>query len=232
MSDLTARVHSVDALKLFRVALIKFGEEASNALTGAEAQMNRMVVWLERDQATHWQVQHKKRTEALSRAQEALRMKKLFPDASGRIPTPVEEEKVVRRCKAALEEAEQKLAYIKRYSRQIQKEIMNYRAGVQRFATWVHAEIPMAVGRIDRMIDALEQYLSLSAGGPSLREISVAAFAGGMARPTDEQEPVSLGADSQEPAEAGEASGEAPPAQVVEEADEPQVPAAEGTGHN
>jgi hypothetical protein len=156
--------------------------------------MNRMVVWLERDQTAYWQVQHKKRTEALGRANEALRMKKLFPDASGRVPTPIEEEKAVRRCKAALEEAEQKLEYIKKYSRQIQKEIMNYKGGIQRFATWVHAEIPVAVGRIDRMVDSLEKYVALGGGvgAASLREASVKAFTApaGMARPADAAPPI------------------------------------------
>src|SRR5690349_21961147 len=112
-----AHVDSVDALKSFRVALIKFAEEANAALASAEAEMQRTIGWLERDQLSFWQMQIRKRQEILSRAQEALRMKKLFPDASGRVPTPIEEEKAVRRAKAALEEAEQKLANTKKYGR-------------------------------------------------------------------------------------------------------------------
>src|SRR5215213_10159853 len=140
-----ARVDSIDALKTFRVALIKFAEEANAALATAESEMQRMIGWLERDQLSFWQMQIRKRQELLGRAQEALRMKKLFPDASGRTPTPIEEEKMVRRCKAAVEEAEQKLANVKKYSRVLQREIMNYKGGVQRFSGRVGVDVPVAI---------------------------------------------------------------------------------------
>ena len=188
----TARVDSIDTLKVFRVALIKFGEEAAAALGSAEAEMQRMVGWLERDQVSFWQMQLRKRQEGLSRAQEALRMKKLFPDASGRFPTPVEEEKAVRKWKAMVEEAEQKLAACKKYARILQKAIMDYKGGVQRLTTWVEAEVPNAVTRIDRMVGTLEAYVSLSAASAysPVRGASLAAFgpstpAGNMARAPD-----------------------------------------------
>ena len=44
----TARVDSIDALKSFRVSLIKFAEEANAALAGAESEMQRTIGWLER----------------------------------------------------------------------------------------------------------------------------------------------------------------------------------------
>jgi hypothetical protein len=191
----TARVDSIETLKVFRVALIKFGEEANAALASAEAEMQRMLGWLERDQVSFWQMQIRKRQELLERAQEALRMKKLFPDAAGRTPTPIEEEKAVRRCKAALEEANEKLANCKKYSRVLQREIMNYKGGVQRFSTWVGAEIPSAVARLDRMVTTLEAYVSLRAALSPLevRDASLSAFGaaspgGSMARPAQEAE--------------------------------------------
>lgn len=186
----TARVDSIDTLKVFRVSLVKFGEEANAALAGAESEMQRMIGWLERDQVSLWQMQIRKRQEGLSRAVEALRMKKLFPDSSGRFPTPVEEEKAVRKWKAAVEEAEQKLAACKKYVRVLQKAFMDYKGGVQRFSTWVGVEIPNAVTRLDRMVDKLEAYVALGAASHSspVREASIGAFGaadaptGGMAR--------------------------------------------------
>jgi hypothetical protein len=193
----TARVDSIETLKVFRVALIKFGEEANAALASAEAEMQRMLGWLERDQVSFWQMQIRKRQVLLERAQEALRMKKLFPDAAGRTPTPIDEEKAVRRCKAALEEAHEKLANCKKYSRVLQREIMNYKGGVQRFSTWVGAEIPSAVARLDRMVTTLEAYVSLRAAmsPEQVRDASLSAFGppspgGSMARPAQEPEPV------------------------------------------
>ena len=221
----TARVDSIDSLKVFRVALIKFGEEANAALGSAEAEMQRMVGWLERDQVSFWQMQLRKRQEGLSRAQEALRMKKLFPDASGRFPTPVEEEKAVRKWKATVEEAEQKLVACKRYARILQKAIMDYKGGVQRLTTWVEAEVPNAVTRIDRMVGTLEAYVSLSAssGYSPVRDASQAAFgpaggpAGNMARAEPEAAPEQV-PDHEAEAVAAE---QAPPALDAEQSGQP-----------
>ena len=105
-------------------------------------------------------------------------MKKLFPDSSGRFPTPVDEEKAVRKWKAAVEEAEQKLAACKHYARILQKAIMDYKGGVQRFSTWVEAEVPNAVARLDRMVGTLEAYVALTApsGAVAVRDASLQAF--------------------------------------------------------
>jgi hypothetical protein len=197
----TARVDSIDALRQFRVSLIKFVEEANAALGGAESEMQRMMGWLDREQLSYWQLQIRKRTEALGRAQEALRMKKLFPDASGRTPTPIEEEKMVRRCKAALEEAEQKLLNVKKYSRVLQREIMNYKGGVQRFATWVGSEIPVAISRLDKMAGMLDRYVALNmgVGAAPVRDASAGAFGAGAS---------DLPAVSRPPAEGAPAEGE------------------------
>ena len=188
-----AHVDSIDALKSFRVALIKFAEEANVALATAESELQRTIGWLERDQLSFWQMQIRKRQELLGRAQEALRMKKLFPDASGRFPTPIEEEKAVRRAKAILEEAEQKLANTKRWGRTLQREAMNYKGGVARLSTWVGSEVPVAISRLDRMVSNLEAYVALRApGGYSpVRDASAEAFrgapvGGGMTRAADE----------------------------------------------
>jgi len=213
----TARVDSIDALKTFRVALIKFAEEANAALAGAESEMQRMIGWLERDQLSYWQAQKRKRQEALGRAQEALRMKKLFPDASGRVPTPVEEEKAVRRCRAAVEEAEQKLASVKKYSRVLQREVMNYKGGVQRLSSWVASDVPVAISRLDRMAAMLEQYVALEVpGGYSpVREASAAAFEAppveSVARPPGEAvEERGAEPESESPTPAAQAEGERP----------------------
>ena len=207
----TARVDSIDSLRSFRVALIKFGEEANTALASAEAEMQRVMGWLERDQLSFWQFQLRKRQEGLSRAQEALRQKKLFPDAAGRFPTPIEEEKAVRKWKAAVEEAETKLAACKKYARLLQREIMNYKGGVNRFATAVQSQLPAAVARLDRMVGKLEAYVSLSAGASSsspVRDASLSAFgrteppAGNMARAPAEPPEEAPPADEQPKAEA------------------------------
>jgi hypothetical protein len=160
-----ARVESVDALKAFRVALLKFAESANVALSGAESDIQRTLTWLETEQMTFWQGQIRKRHELCERAKEALRMKKLYKDSSGRSPSAVEEEKAVRLAQQRLAEAEQKLGNVKRYRLRLPKEIDLYKGSVQRLATDVQVDLPTAVSQLDQMCQSLEAYIALGAAG-------------------------------------------------------------------
>ena len=101
----SAKVEDINALKAFRVALVKFAEAANVALADADSDGRRMQGWIERDQSSLWQTQIRKRTELLSRAEEALRMKQNFKQADGSYPNPFEEQKAVMLAKRRLVEA-------------------------------------------------------------------------------------------------------------------------------
>src|SRR3954454_20331914 len=102
-----ARVDSIDAIRYFRTALVKFQESANSAMTDAESEMHKAHTWLENEQRQHWQREIRKCQDLLSRAKEALRMKKLFKDSTGSRPTAVDEEKAVKAAERKLAEAQQ-----------------------------------------------------------------------------------------------------------------------------
>jgi hypothetical protein len=130
MSD-TARIHSIDAVMAFKTSMVKFTEIANVALSSAEGELRRMMVWLESEQLMHWQTQIRKRQEALTRAKDAVRQKMLYPDSTGRTPTPVEEWKQQKICQQRLEEAEQKLVNTRRAIRLLEKEMQVYKGSVR-----------------------------------------------------------------------------------------------------
>jgi hypothetical protein len=205
-----ARVDSIDSLKLFRVALWKFAETANVALGDAEGEIQRTVMWLQGEQQQFWQTQIRKRHEIVTRCQDAVRQKKLFKDSTGRQQSAVDEEKALSIAKKRLEEAEQKLVNTKRHSAKLQRELHLYKGGVQRFQTAVSADIPTAVASLDRMVQSLESYVSLTAasssgdaGAPSAPSASGAPAQDGasMARPqepekTPEEEKTAVDAPS------------------------------------
>jgi hypothetical protein len=159
-----ANVDSIDALKHFRIALFKFQETANAALADVEGDLHKTQSWLDNEQQSYWQSQIRKRHEILERAKEALRMKKLFKDSSGRTPSAVDEEKAVRVAQVRIEEAQAKFAACKKYSRVLQHEVQNYHGNVQRFATLLQADIPAAAAALDSMTAMLEQYVTLAPG--------------------------------------------------------------------
>ena len=118
-----AKVENVEQLKVLRRTLFKFAEAAGVALVDAESEMNRLTMWVQLEQQTYWQGQIKKRTDLVSRCEEAVRMKKLFVDAAGRRSSAIDEQKALDKAKKALEEAHTKFINCKKWSRKLDKEV-------------------------------------------------------------------------------------------------------------
>lgn len=161
----TAKVGDLNALRQLRAAIIKFAELADVAMGDADSDVQRTVNWVEHDQATYWVNQHRKRQEALVKAKEALRHKQIFKDPSGGRQGTAEEEKAVQIAIRRMAEAEQKMAAVKKWGRQLEKEFQIYKGSVQRLGTAVMSDVPNAIARLDRMLIALEGYVNL--GTPS-----------------------------------------------------------------
>ena len=179
-----AKVASIDALRSFRAALIKFAETTGSALTDADADVRSTLIWLERDQRTYWTGQIRKRHDALERAKEALRHKQLYKGPAGGRQSDVDEVKMVAKCKAALEEAERKLENVKKSIARLNKQMMEFTGQTTRLSTTVQAEVPAAVGELDRMVTLLDQYVSMSTPA-TVRSTSDEAGAGAMGRPAE-----------------------------------------------
>src|SRR5579862_8768168 len=114
-----AKVTSIDAVKEFRIALIKFQESATMALGDCDSDVNRTTSWLEGSQLNYWTSQIRKRQEILAEAEDKLRFKKLYKDATGRRPSAVEEQKAVDLAKKRLAEAHEKFSQTKSWIRRM-----------------------------------------------------------------------------------------------------------------
>src|ERR1700722_11747892 len=117
-----ARLDSVSTLQDLKIALWKFQEAANVGLADAESELGRLLMWVQNEQSSHWKSQIRIRQELVTRAKEAVRMKKVFKDASGRQQSAVDEEKALQIALRRLAEAEHKLVMVKRWAIQLQKE--------------------------------------------------------------------------------------------------------------
>jgi hypothetical protein len=168
MTDTTgAKVESLDAIKNFKRQLLKFAEIATAALGDAEGEMHRTLIWLETEARTYWQHQLRSRYEAVVKAKEAVRMKKLYKDATGSRQSAVDEERALAKAQQRLEEAETKAANVKRHAARLTKEIQLYRGGVQRLATSVQVDVPTAGDKLKTLLGVLEAYVAM---GPAIVE--------------------------------------------------------------
>ncbi|MGD0769449.1 MAG: hypothetical protein ABSB42_14795 [Tepidisphaeraceae bacterium] len=177
----TARVESIDAIKDFRVHLTKFQEMAGRALGDADSDVHRTVRWLEGEGLNFWTSAIRKRQEQLAKAEEAFRFKRLYKDSSGATPSAVEEQKAVQLAKKRLEEAQTKLANVKKWTRQLQKAISDYRGGVGAFSNAVSGGVPQAVAYLGALLDELDKYLEVTAAREEEGALA-GAGAGGVGR--------------------------------------------------
>lgn len=157
----SARVSSIDALRDFRLALAEFATTAAAALDEAQADVQRTAWWIEHDRLSHWQIQLRKRATQLAQAKsELFRAQVASPDQ--RVPATMER-KAVEKAQALVDEAETKIAAVKRWGRALEREILLYKGQCQQFARVLEGDLPQALWRLDRMVEALERYVQLTA---------------------------------------------------------------------
>ncbi len=178
-------VDDFEVFRQFRAALVKFARAADQVLSGAESEISRTHGWLEGEQMSYWVGQRKKRVEAVAKAKDAVRQKKLYKDATGRTPGAVEEEKILAKCVAAVEEAERKVEVIRKWLPKFEKAADGYRGGVARLHASIFADIPKGIALLDKLAGSLEAYAQIEV--PSSRAPTMAAGAGeSFSRPPEE----------------------------------------------
>ena len=72
MAAQSANVTSLEALRNFKVALVKFAAEVESALMAMELEARRPVEWIEGDRARYWPQQIRKASNRVSEARLAL----------------------------------------------------------------------------------------------------------------------------------------------------------------
>ncbi len=160
MAD-SAKVSSLDAIRDFKVAVVGFAEEATVALSEATSDAQRGVWYITNECKSHWQRELKKRTEKLNQAKAELFKKQM--ETNDTRTSAVVERKHVARCEAAVTQAEEKLRAIKRWTTELERQFMIFKAGVQGISNIVAGDLPNAAARMQRMILALEKYIQLQA---------------------------------------------------------------------
>jgi hypothetical protein len=165
-----AEVHSIDALKDFRVALALYSEDTLAALGAVEAEVRRTTLWLQQDRPYYWQEQIKRRREQVAAARAELFRRQLqkTPEHS---PSMIEQKENLRRAQASLDDAEKRLGLTRKWQPAFQHAVLEYHGSIQRIKDLAAADVPRATSLLTRLIDALEAYLQLApSSGVALSE--------------------------------------------------------------
>lgn len=156
----SARVESIDAIRRFRELLAEFADGAGAALASVDAENRRARDWLEGELPRHWKHQIQLWDRRMGEARSALHRKNL-QRTEGFAPDVTEEKKALKLAKDRLEEAQKKLEQIRRWVPQLQHAVSEYTGQSRALADAAGADMARSLERLDRMIDALDAYVSM-----------------------------------------------------------------------
>ena len=162
----TANMGSLDQVKDFRPALIRFGQDVTRAIGEADSGVLRVMGRLDSDIPAYWKRELAKRHEKLSQAKDALRAKTMYKDSSGKSPSAVDEQAAVQKWMRAVEEAQDKIIAAKKWHQILVQQYEQFRGRVRAARDLAPMMTEQAVHDLDRAIEGIEAYLALQ--GPAI----------------------------------------------------------------
>lgn len=156
-----AKITSVEAIELFRAALIVFTSQARPALEEISGEGTRTRVWLEHDQRRFWQNELRQRNKKLEQArQELLDVKLSQFQESAALQTMA-----VHRAQHAVGEAEEKLVRLKRWDRELESRSAPLLKEIEQLHSFLTAEMPKAIAYLTQVVRTLDAYAEAGQGG-------------------------------------------------------------------
>jgi chromosome segregation ATPase len=149
-----ARVTSIDALESFRASLIVFLNSAHQHLDSVGDDVRRMRGWVQSDQRLHWQGELRRRSRAFDLAEQELFSAKL----SGLRDNLNAQQNAVRKAKAAVEEAEEKLRNVKLWTRNFDHNADPLMKRLEGFRQLLDHDMPKAISYLLQAQKTLEAY--------------------------------------------------------------------------
>ena len=152
------KILSVDVLERLAVAMVRCQEDLAAALMEADSEVERSIVWVERDRVPHWRKRMQRLDHEVLEARSALFRKENHRVSQDSRPSTVDERKALAKAQAAMEDADRRWKASQRWSQELPRQQAEYKRGVNLLAAMVDRELPAAIGALRRMSIALERY--------------------------------------------------------------------------
>jgi hypothetical protein len=148
------KVTSIDVLESFRATLIVFLTKAHRAVDEVGDEIRRMRQWLQNDQRLRWEGEVRRRSKVLSEAKQVL----LGAKMSGLRDSTAAQENAVRKAKAAMSEAEEKLRNVKLWSRNFDNEVDPLAKGIEGLRYFLDHDLPKGLAYLVHAQQTLDAY--------------------------------------------------------------------------
>ncbi len=162
----SAHIRSPDVLTRFRHKFIAFSDRARSALELVSGDLSSVGEWLRREQLPHWK-RHLRRCEDEVKQTWRDYINAHYGDRRMGKPSSVDERKAWERAKRRKEEAEEKILVVERWIGALDQVASRIMPPLKKLETLLDTLAPEAIGRLDHMLDRLDEYLRPAGGAPS-----------------------------------------------------------------
>jgi len=164
MSD-SANISSLDAVKQFASAVLRFQSEARVCLAAFETQLNRIMFWLERERPEFWKREIENCMREASDARVRLHQCRMRRIGDFR-PSCIEEVKDVEKSKRDLHFAQKQIPTVKRWRIEALHEANEFHGRSAQLVQILEREIPRLLRLLNKSIERIETYAETrNAGG-------------------------------------------------------------------
>ena len=153
------RITSTEALDAFRASLIIFVTKAREAVDTSRDRVRRTRNWLQHEQRVHWEGEIRKRQRHLDQVVQELYSARLT-QMTGAIAI---RQAVVRKAKAAVEEAQMKLRNVKKWNQNFDATADPLVKKLDGFREYLDHEMPDAITFLYRAREILDAYTERNA---------------------------------------------------------------------
>ena len=156
-----ANVTSVEAIESFRANLIAYLGKTRPVLEDACDDVLRTRQWLQYDRRVHWENEFKRRRKKLEEAEQSL-----FSARIGNLREPTSAEMAaVTRAKRALNEAEEKLRLVKKWTLEFDNRVQPLVKELEGLRTMLANDMPKAVAHLAQVVKMLDAYAGVKPAG-------------------------------------------------------------------
>lgn len=168
---MTANVRSLEAIEAVRAALVSFRDELDQAASTIDLEMRRVLDWLEHDRPRFWRTQLRKANDGVTEARAALHCCLMYPIADER-PSCYEERAALKQAEARLAYCTEKSERLQHWIREIRHEMFEYEGRIRQLKDVAEIDAPQAMAILDRLVARLQEYQALrtNSDGPAAQE--------------------------------------------------------------
>jgi hypothetical protein len=142
--------------------VIQFVDDAADALMSWRMELSRALDWIENDRPAHWQQRIRDAWTEVSEARAALELSR-NRSVSGQRAASRDEIIALENARQQVRHAEEMTVVVRQWSQKLRHDINQHDGQITRLENYLNVDLARSLAALDRIISALESYVSKAA---------------------------------------------------------------------